>query len=158
MYVWLSFYRFIMCIISRKIFLLYLRCCISISAFSQKKEKTNGNPIFSGKYADLGAIVYGNEYILPCRNIQNNDQYGRYWVAYAISDSPFGPFKRIRKILQQDEHVATGAGHHSVIQIPGKDEWYVIYHRRPLGNTNQNHQETCIDRMCFDEKRIYASC
>jgi hypothetical protein len=25
-----------------------------------------------------------------------------YTVAYAIADSPFGPFKRIGKILQQD--------------------------------------------------------
>ena len=38
-------------------------------------------------------------------------------MAYAIADSPFGPFERIGKILQQDESVGTGAGHHSVIQI-----------------------------------------
>ena len=44
-----------------------------------------------------------------------------YCVAYAIADSPFGPFKRVGKILQQDPEVATGAGHHSVIQVPGKD-------------------------------------
>lgn len=48
-----------------------------------------------------------------------------YSVAYAIADSPFGPFKRIGKILQQDEKVGTGAGHHSVIQIPGKGR--VVY-------------------------------
>ncbi|WP_221656986.1 glycoside hydrolase family 43 protein [Bacteroides salyersiae] len=74
-----------------------------------------------------------------------------YSVAYAIADSPFGPFKRIGKILQQDEKVGTGAGHHSVIQIPGKDEWYIVYHRHPLGDTAPNHREVCIDRMYFDE-------
>lgn len=74
-----------------------------------------------------------------------------YSVAYAISDSPFGPFRRIGKILQQDGNVATGAGHHSVIQIPGKDEWYIVYHRRPLGDTCQNHRQTCIDKMFFDQ-------
>lgn len=74
-----------------------------------------------------------------------------YSVAYAISDSPFGPFNRIGKILQEDPEVATGAGHHSVIQVPGKDEWYIVYHRHPLGDTNPNHRETCIDRMYFDE-------
>ena len=74
-----------------------------------------------------------------------------YSVAYAISDSPFGPFERIGKILQQDESVGTGAGHHSVIQIPGKDEWYIVYHRHPLGDTIPNHREICIDRMYFDE-------
>lgn len=75
-----------------------------------------------------------------------------YSVAYAIADSPMGPFKRIAKILQQDPKVATGAGHHSVLQIPGKDEWYIIYHRRPLGDREGNHRVTCIDKMVFDDK------
>lgn len=74
-----------------------------------------------------------------------------YSVAYAIADSPFGPFKRIDKILKQDPEVATGAGHHSVIQIPEKDEYYIVYHRRPLSETDGNHRVTCIDRMEFDE-------
>lgn len=74
-----------------------------------------------------------------------------YCVAYAISDSPFGPFKRVGKILQQDPSVATGAGHHSVVKGPGKDEWYIIYHRRPLGETDANHRVTCIDRLYFDK-------
>ncbi len=73
-----------------------------------------------------------------------------YSVAYAMSDSPFGPFKRIGKILQQDPAIATGAGHHSVIQIPGKDEYYIVYHRKPLGDTDQNHRETCIDHLYFN--------
>ena len=42
-----------------------------------------------------------------------------YSVAYAIADSPFGPFGRVDKILKQDPNIATGAGHQSVIQIPG---------------------------------------
>lgn len=75
-----------------------------------------------------------------------------YSVAYAIADSPLGPFQRIAKILQQDPTVATGAGHHSVIQIPGKDIWYIVYHRRPLGEKDGNHRVTCIDRMEFDEQ------
>jgi len=73
-----------------------------------------------------------------------------YSVAYAMSDSPFGPFKRIGKILQQDPNVATGAGHHSVINIPKTDEWIIVYHRRPLGETNGNHRETCMDKLIFN--------
>ncbi|HVX50947.1 MAG TPA: glycoside hydrolase family 43 protein, partial [Chitinophagaceae bacterium] len=65
-----------------------------------------------------------------------------YSVAYAIARSPFGPFKRIGKILQQDSTVATGAGHHSVIRVPGTDKWYIVYHRRPLGETDGNHRVT----------------
>jgi beta-xylosidase len=75
-----------------------------------------------------------------------------YSVAYAIADAPTGPFKRIGKILQQDAAVATGAGHHSVIHVPGTDKWYIVYHRRPLGETAANHRVTCIDEMHFDEK------
>ena len=41
-----------------------------------------------------------------------------YSVAYAIADSPFGPFERVGKILQQDTNIATGAGHHSVVKGP----------------------------------------
>lgn len=74
-----------------------------------------------------------------------------YSVAYAIADTPFGPFKRIGKILKQDPDIATGAGHHSVINIPGTDEYYIVYHRRPLGETDGNHRATCIDRMNFDD-------
>lgn len=73
-----------------------------------------------------------------------------YSVAYAIGESALGPFKRVGKILQQDPTVATGAGHHSVLRVPGTDEWYIVYHRRPLGETDANHRVTCIDRMAFD--------
>ncbi|WP_432714477.1 glycoside hydrolase family 43 protein [Pedobacter sp.] len=74
-----------------------------------------------------------------------------YAVAYAIADSPMGPFKRIDTILKSDPAVARGAGHHSVIKHPTKDEYYIVYHRRPLGETNGNHRVTCIDKMEFDE-------
>lgn len=72
-----------------------------------------------------------------------------YCVAYAIADSPLGPFKRIGKILEQDPAIATGAGHHSVLQIPGKDEYYIVYHRRPLSEKDGNARVVCIDKMEF---------
>ncbi|NJN26738.1 MAG: family 43 glycosylhydrolase [Cyclobacteriaceae bacterium] len=74
-----------------------------------------------------------------------------YSVAYGMADSPLGPFDRIEKVLKQDPEVATGSGHHSLIHLPGTDEWYIVYHRRPLNTTNANHRVTCIDRMTFDE-------
>jgi beta-xylosidase len=74
-----------------------------------------------------------------------------YCVAYAASDKPTGPFKRIGKILQQDPAIATGAGHHSVIKIPDEDEWYIIYHRRPAGESARDYRVVCIDKMFFDE-------
>jgi beta-xylosidase len=74
-----------------------------------------------------------------------------YSVAYAIADSPFGPFKRVDKILQQNDKIARGAGHHSVIKHPKKEEYYIVYHRRPLDQTDRNARETCIEVLLFDE-------
>ncbi len=73
-----------------------------------------------------------------------------YSVAYAMSDSPYGPFKRQGKVLQQHPEVATGAGHHSVINLPGTDDWFIVYHRRPLDQTDRNARVVCIDKMEFD--------
>ncbi|WEK36005.1 MAG: glycoside hydrolase family 43 protein [Candidatus Pseudobacter hemicellulosilyticus] len=73
-----------------------------------------------------------------------------YCVAYAIADSPLGPFKRVGKILEQDATIARGAGHHSVLHVAKKDKWYIVYHRRPLDKTHANERETCIDIMEFD--------
>lgn len=68
-----------------------------------------------------------------------------YSVAYAMGDSPLGPFSRIGKIMQQDSTVATGAGHHSLISLPGTDEHYIVCNRRPLGTDNLHHRQLCID-------------
>ena len=75
-----------------------------------------------------------------------------YAVAYAVGTSPFGPFERVGKILQQDSSVATGAGHHSVLQSPRSGKWYIVYHRRPLGEKDRNSRVVCIDELRFDEK------
>ena len=68
-----------------------------------------------------------------------------YSVAYAVGDNPFGPFERVGKILQQDTAVATGAGHHSIMHNANKDLWYILYHRRPFGETAANNRATCIE-------------
>lgn len=73
-----------------------------------------------------------------------------YAVAYAVGNSPFGPFERVGKILQQDSTVATGAGHHSVLHAEGSPNWYIVYHRRPLGETDANHRAVSIELLRFD--------
>ncbi|MFR7822305.1 MAG: family 43 glycosylhydrolase [Odoribacter splanchnicus] len=55
-----------------------------------------------------------------------------YRVRYGIADSPVGPIQipESNLILAKDpEKGIYGTGHNSVIQIPGKDEWYIVYHR-----------------------------
>ncbi|WP_306597589.1 family 43 glycosylhydrolase [Labilibaculum euxinus] len=82
-----------------------------------------------------------------------------YKVRYATSDSPMGkltiPENNI--VIQQDKDQEIYAtGHNSAIQIPGKDEWYLVYHRftRPkgitMGRAGGFHREVCIDKLEFD--------
>ncbi|MBW4331956.1 glycoside hydrolase family 43 protein [Stakelama sp. CBK3Z-3] len=73
-----------------------------------------------------------------------------YSVAYAMGPSPTGPFRPMGKILEQDFKIARGAGHHSVVNIPGTDDWYIAYHRRPLDETKGEHRQLAIDRMEFN--------
>jgi len=73
-----------------------------------------------------------------------------YSVAYAMADSPFGPFKRIGTVLKQNPKVARGAGHNGIIHVKKDDLWYIVYHRRPLSETDANHRVISIDQMVFD--------
>lgn len=76
----------------------------------------------------------------------------RYSVAYATSDSPLGPFvKAVGNPVLKGLGVVKGAGHHSVVQVPGKDEWYIAYHRFKIPDGNGYNRETCISPMRFDE-------
>lgn len=74
-----------------------------------------------------------------------------YKVAYAMSKKATGPFNRIGTILHLDKNIATGAGHNSVINTPNTDNWYIIYHRRPIPNVGRDHRVTCIDNLEFNE-------
>lgn len=77
---------------------------------------------------------------------------GTYKVAYAMAEKATGPYKRIGTILaSKTGDIATGAGHHSVINKPGTDEWIMVYHRRPIPNTDRDHRVTCMDYMKFND-------
>ncbi|PYH45024.1 Arabinanase/levansucrase/invertase [Aspergillus saccharolyticus JOP 1030-1] len=73
-----------------------------------------------------------------------------YGVSYVTGPSPTGPFSSTpTKILQGNEQVGTGTGHHSVLTL-GDDEYYIVYHRRYPNDTARDHRVVCIDRMEFD--------
>lgn len=80
-----------------------------------------------------------------------------YHVNYGTSDSIFGKIDFQYTVLEKrvDEDIL-GTGHHCVLQIPGEDEYYMVYHRffTPLGfftDGTGHHRETCIDVLKFDE-------
>lgn len=82
-----------------------------------------------------------------------------YRVRYGTSDTPTGKIQipENNLILAKDPSKGIyGTGHNSVLQIPGKDEWYIVYHRfnRPngikMGDAAGYHREVCIDKMEFN--------
>lgn len=79
-----------------------------------------------------------------------------YHVAYGTSDSPMGPIKVAEDpivLIQDGNHEIYGTGHNSVIQIPGRDEWYIVYHRINKKFVNKDpgtHREVCIDKLEFN--------
>lgn len=84
-----------------------------------------------------------------------------YRVRYAMADSPTGPLEipKDNLVIAKDPEVGIyGTGHNSVIQIPGRDEWFIVYHRFnypkgiTMGPSAGFHREVCIDRMDFDDK------
>ena len=75
----------------------------------------------------------------------------RYSIAYATSTSPLGPFKKAAgNPILKGKGVVKGAGHHSVVQVPGTDDWYIAYHRFKIPDGNGYNRETCISPMRFD--------
>ncbi|MCH5185775.1 MAG: family 43 glycosylhydrolase [Oscillospiraceae bacterium] len=86
-----------------------------------------------------------------------------YHVRYGTMDSPLGTLTGNTQILHRNNansNLIKGTGHHSVINVPGTDEWYICYHRfntARYGNQETqsseagNHREVCIDKLEFDE-------
>ena len=87
-----------------------------------------------------------------------------YHVCYGTSKSPLGPIKidenSYRVIEQRPEDKIYGTAHNSILQIPGRDEWYIVYHRinknyvdrKFGGGVPGTHREVCIDRLTFDKQ------
>ena len=83
-----------------------------------------------------------------------------YRVRYATAESPLGPLSIPEKnlvIKKDEESEIYGTGHNSVINVPGTDDWYIVYHRftRPrgihMGGAAGFHREVCIDKLTFAE-------
>lgn len=104
-------------------------------------------------------VVYrkGTYYFLWSENDTRSQDYR---VRYGTSKSPLGPIEvpANNLILEKDSSKGIyGTGHNSILQIPGTDEWYIVYHRfnRPngikMGESAGFHREVCIDKLEFNE-------
>ena len=81
-----------------------------------------------------------------------------YHVAYGTSTSPLGPIEVAAEpvvLIQRPDQKIYGTAHNSVLQLPGKDEWYIVYHRINPAYMHRDkgpgfHRQVCIDRMEFN--------
>ncbi len=91
---------------------------------------------------------------------ENDTRSENYRVRYGTSTSPLGPIQvpDDNLILQKDTSLGIyGTGHNSILQVPGKDEWYIIYHRFnyprgiTMGDAAGYNREVCMDELHFDQ-------
>jgi beta-xylosidase len=76
-----------------------------------------------------------------------------YRVGWGIANTPFGPVTSPQKdfIVLQKNGPAVATAHHSVVNVPGTDRWYVAYHRHAIPGGSGYQRETCLVRMEFNE-------
>jgi beta-xylosidase len=83
---------------------------------------------------------------------ENDTRDPDYRVRYATSASPMGPWSEHGILLEKDPDLGVlGTGHHSIITIPGSDEWLIAYHRFAIPNGNGYRREVVIDRLHHTE-------
>ena len=89
---------------------------------------------------------------------ENDTRSENYRVRYGTSTSPLGPIQvpDDNLILQKDAALGIfGTGHNSILQVPGKDEWHIIYHRFnypngiTMGDAAGYNREVCMDKLQF---------
>jgi hypothetical protein len=75
-----------------------------------------------------------------------------YRVGWGIADSPFGPVTSPEKdfIVLRQHGLARGTAHHSVVNVPGTDRWYAVYHRHAVPGGGGYKRETCLVRLEFN--------
>ena len=86
----------------------------------------------------------GKYYLQYSNGAYNNNTYN---VEYSTSSSPMGPWTFGGKILSATGPY-NGPGHDAVLNYPGTDDWYMVYHR--YLNGNYSVRNVAIDRMYFN--------
>jgi len=78
---------------------------------------------------------------------------GTYHVCTSMSKDPLSIDPK-GKIILASGNIANGPGHHGYLNIPGTDEWRIVYHRRIIGDMEPGHRVLCMDALHFDGDAI----
>jgi hypothetical protein len=110
-----------------------------------------------GSFREGSHVLYRNGKYYMMWSIDDT-RSPNYSIGYGIMTSPLSDVTVPENyvILKKDEKKGIyGTGHHSTIQIPGKDEFYIVYHRFnypkgiDMGQSAGFHREICIDKLDF---------
>lgn len=131
---------------------------LSIKKDTKVKMTPEGGSLRTYAYREAPYVFYrkGTYYFMWSVDDTGADNYH---LAYGMAKSPLGPINVAQEpiVLQQDpSQKFYGTAHNSVLQLPGKDKWYIVYHRinpnfreRQLGPGF--HRQVCIDEMTFSK-------
>ena len=78
-----------------------------------------------------------------------------YRVCYASGPGPLGPWTDNGELLEKSpQHGILGTGHHSIVNVPGSDEWIIAYHRFAIPGGDGFHREIAFDRLVHRGEHI----
>ena len=72
---------------------------------------------------------------------------GTETLAYAMSDSPLGPWQ-FKGIIMAEHDNRCWTNHHSLVQYKG--EWYLFYHRNHYSPKMDKRRSACIEEVSFN--------
>ena len=141
---------------------------LNADMLSVKKETVRlltpkGGSLRTWAYREGGYVFYRKDTYYFMWSVDDTGS-PNYHVCYGTSKSPLGPItideQSYMVISQKPEDKIYGTAHNSVLQLPGKDVWYIVYHRinknyvdKKLGKgVPGTHREVCIDRLTFDKQ------
>jgi len=79
---------------------------------------------------------------------ENDTRDPSYRVRWATAASAHGPWRQGGVLLEQRPDAGVLAtGHHSIMRIPGTDEWLIAYHRIAIPGGNGFRREVVIDPL-----------
>ncbi|MBR4534341.1 MAG: family 43 glycosylhydrolase [Bacteroidaceae bacterium] len=134
------------------------RDMVSIDTTTIRVLTPKGGSLQDYQYREAPYVFYRNGLYYFLWSVDDTGS-PNYHVAYGTAASPLGPINIPTQpiVLQQDpQNEIYGTAHNSVINVPGYDDWYIVYHRINPAYLDRKmgpgfHRQVCIDRLLFDK-------
>lgn len=137
----------------------YMAVCELNDDMISVKPNTTKVLIDNDRYYSEGAHIFYRDGYYYFSWSKNDTRSPDYQVRYVKSKSPVSPIDASESeiiLSKSPEKGIYATGHHSILQIPGTDEWKIVYHRflRPdgikMGREAGYNREVCIHKLEFN--------